>query len=1194
MRTTNYIISILALAVLTLMGCKDEIDGLQPCSPSNVVMFSTSFENAGNAPMTRSVGDSILMEVNDWVDEASLSLSGDSTIETAVTRSAPVTALSGSAGIYGYVYDDNVSASSRVFTNEKFNFDGDDLVPETPYAWKRLENLNKAKAWFCSYAPYEAGSQITPTMYNSNPGVTYTVPATPAEQIDFLYASSSEIGMANPDHKQKIPFEYHHALTAIQFRMGFACKVKSVSIKNVKNSGTFTFANGWEEATLTGDAIYTIDYGDGQDFAENDFVVNGDNTLMLMPQSFGAAGDYTDETMPKVVLVYEDGEGNEQTISASLANSSWVKGKKIVYTIFNEAVTPEYVYFDIAAGSISIAANSYSGYVYVGGTATNISKSGISAVEMAKTKFYVYQSSTTTGANDKKNTGYVNADAMNDPANCRIPNYANVTTSDGKAWGDFITNNTSLQNVSTTWLDRAASFGRTETTNKIAISGASINCDITLDNVWIDINNHGTNGALSFWCSATNTNSSTTIRLKGDNRLSQLAYCSQGNSSIRTVAQTDKTDKLTITSSKGNGNPEGTLTVGLYSTSQTYNHYNSVIGGTDNDQDSYGIHLDGGTIYAASTQTDICTAIGGGGNGVGGVFITGGRVTAVVQSTSAAIGGGIGYSSNGGNCLVEISGGEVYAYNLRHTWNTPAAAIGGGSSNGAPGNSDTTIRISGGTIYAESASGVAIGGGGSTTKDGGPADIYISGGNITATSVQGNKFPAGVAIGGGPGGTDAGKNGGTAKVYISGNPVINTGSIGGGKTNNDTGKVGSAQIEISGSPIITGQFIMAAGAASSPSFTMSGGTIINSDVNNSQFTYIEKNGAVVNIQDGTFTMTGGTISGAKATATGQVGGAVYITGNGSTCNISGGTIKNCSATRGGAIYMNGGTFNMSGGTISSNKSDADGGAVYISGGNATVTGGTISNNYAKHGNGGGVYLTGGNFSMPSGNGTITQNTANSEGATNAGSGGGIYIASTTNDVTAEIISGTITNNTADHDGGGMCVDMGGSAKATITIGAEGGTPTSPVIDHNSAALSGGGMCVLGTNSDITIYSGTIKGNVSAFVQNEDVRNDGGTVTLVGTSANCDVKYNTVIFHTNYDDADAAQNKTAEQRIVTHTNSKLAPPADPNTGNAAWTYEWHNFVRWNTQRDGTGTDYAPGTTMNISADVHLYAIWESTN
>ncbi|GHV74066.1 hypothetical protein AGMMS49940_13680 [Spirochaetia bacterium] len=144
-------------------------------------------------------------------------------------------------------------------------------------------------------------------------------------------------------------------------------------------------------------------------------------------------------------------------------------------------------------------------------------------------------------------------------------------------------------------------------------------------------------------------------------------------------------------------------------------------------------------------------------------------------------------------------------------------------------------------------------------------------------------------------------------------------------------------------------------------FTMSGGTISG---NTAPFS------GGVNVVSGMFTMLGGTISG--NTASGSYGGGV---GGGGTFTMSGGTISGntASGSYGGGVEVGGGTFTMSGGTISGNTASSQGGGVGAGGGTFAMSGGTISNNTAYY-YGGGVF---GTLTMTGG--TISGNTASSDG-----------------------------------------------------------------------------------------------------------------------------------------------------------------------------------------------------------------------
>jgi hypothetical protein len=113
---------------------------------------------------------------------------------------------------------------------------------------------------------------------------------------------------------------------------------------------------------------------------------------------------------------------------------------------------------------------------------------------------------------------------------------------------------------------------------------------------------------------------------------------------------------------------------------------------------------------------------------------------------------------------------------------------------------------------------------------------------------------------------------------------------------------------------------------------------------------------------GTFTMSGGKISGNTARPS---GGGVY---NAGTFTMSGGEISGNTANGGygGGVYNAEGTFSMSGGKTSGYTAE-NGGGVAVSGSNATFTmqGGEISGNTAIS-NGGGVLTNGGTFRIVTG------------------------------------------------------------------------------------------------------------------------------------------------------------------------------------------------------------------------------------
>jgi hypothetical protein len=276
-----------------------------------------------------------------------------------------------------------------------------------------------------------------------------------------------------------------------------------------------------------------------------------------------------------------------------------------------------------------------------------------------------------------------------------------------------------------------------------------------------------------------------------------------------------------------------------------------------------------------------------------------------------------------------------------------------------------------------------------------------------------------------------------------------------------------ASLTLDGSPnalVIDGNNVLATAAL----ITVNGGTLNMYDGvtlcnnRNTNTATIHGGGARV-VNGGSFTMSGGTISGNTA---GGNGSGVYVYGTSSRFEMQGGIIggsdlaKNTAGNNGGGVYVgNGGSFALSG-------------AAEIAGNTAV--------------NGGGVMVSGGaSFVMTAG--SITENTATS-------SGGGVDISVASFTMTAGFITGNKALN-----GGGVCI-VGGSNPAQFDM--QGGS-----ITGNSASSNGGGAHISGTDSLFKIQGGTIGGTGEAntatgsgggvYVANPGVFAMSGAASLIG-------------------------------------------------------------------------------------------------
>lgn len=548
-----------------------------------------------------------------------------------------------------------------------------------------------------------------------------------------------------------------------------------------------------------------------------------------------------------------------------------------------------------------------------------------------------------------------------------------------------------------------------------------------------------------------------------------------------------------------------------------------------------GVTIKGGTVTAVTATNG--TAIGGGiGDGSNGgaadVYISGGTVYA--YNKGLAIEGT--RESNGGN---ENSAGynpkdkdNIYVV-------MPAVAIGSGSSR-REFTVPAKVEIVGGNVYAESVGGTAVGGGSSNNYNAANAYVTISGGTVTAKSVPGEvraiheydsgKYPqyvtatgtvgsrdnvkfesvsASTSIGGGTAGvpfryqkTDANdkvitaanqvirdqSNGGNAILSVSGNARIYAGSIGGGGVNAlpnasenplyspvKAGKIGSAQVTISGG-IIQGQVIMAKGAEMDCFLEMTGGTIDNSTKDDS-FVFLKENGGAAYVENGSATISGGTIVNCDDAVD---GGVFYVVGgdvimNGGTIggtDAEGNSLGNI-ANRGGAIFVKGGNVVMSGGSILKNTAKY-GGAIYAEGGNVTIHHGIINENTAF--DGGAVYLAGdANTILKMESGQMNNNHAtgeldsNGERIEGTGDGGAIYATN------GQLFIGLNNCTGPEKDESGNVVDVNN------TLHNQSGTTDRhhPQLTGNRAEDCGGGITVA-NEGNVHFYCGDAKSNSALY------------------------------------------------------------------------------------------------------------------
>ena len=295
MKNTIYLPLYILLLVIGLSGCTD--DFVVPDRPSHMseyITFAPGLNALGGTAQTRAYVAHLGIEDESWALHATEASSH------RVVRSAPYYQLRGEAGVV-CVHDNN---TARIIDNQVYTFDGDLLKSvDRDTRWSYVVGNTMSVYTYAPYSEYIAVSNTT-----VEPTLSYTVPQQANKQLDILTASKTVSVNPNSKLNESIALTFDHSLTAIRFKMGFACKkLKSIAITHVATTGTYDFADGW--GNLSGDNTYSLTFGEGRDFAENDFVNDlntsdnsndEQNTFMMLPQTLSENSE--------VIVTYDDDE----------------------------------------------------------------------------------------------------------------------------------------------------------------------------------------------------------------------------------------------------------------------------------------------------------------------------------------------------------------------------------------------------------------------------------------------------------------------------------------------------------------------------------------------------------------------------------------------------------------------------------------------------------------------------------------------------------------------------------------------------------------------------------------------------------------------------------------------------------------------------------------------------------------------
>lgn len=256
---------------------------------------------------------------------------GNSNAGRPATRAAMQTSMYNDFKVVAAVKE-NGNVGTQYYMDDVATKTGTNWVPSKVYYWPGSNRQLRFLAW----APTDASFQSVP----NNPNATklqYTTPAEAKNQRDLVAAATDFIDSpANDGTCTPVGLQFKHLCTAIIIKTGAtmtAGTIKSVSLKGVKNSGTYDMVNSaWTLNNSTADFTIAPNKTTTNSTPNGTNLNAGESTFMLLPQTLGADS--------KLEVEFHDNiSGRDRILSASLNGAEWPMGKTVTYRL---SITPEY------------------------------------------------------------------------------------------------------------------------------------------------------------------------------------------------------------------------------------------------------------------------------------------------------------------------------------------------------------------------------------------------------------------------------------------------------------------------------------------------------------------------------------------------------------------------------------------------------------------------------------------------------------------------------------------------------------------------------------------------------------------------------------------------------------------------------------------------------------------------------------
>lgn len=247
------------------------------------------------------------------------------------TRAAMQTSMYDKFNVVAAVKE-NGTVGTQYYMNDVATKTGTNWVPSKIYYWPGSNRQLRFLAW----APTDATFQSVPNNPNAT-SLQYTTPAEAKNQRDIVAAATGFI--SNPSNDATctpVGLQFKHLCTAVIIKTGetmTAGTIKSVSLKGVKNSGTYDMvSSAWTLNNTTTDFTISPNQATTSTTPNGTNLNAGESTFMLLPQTLGADS--------KLEVAFHDNiSGRDRILSASLNGAEWPMGKTVTYRL---SITPEY------------------------------------------------------------------------------------------------------------------------------------------------------------------------------------------------------------------------------------------------------------------------------------------------------------------------------------------------------------------------------------------------------------------------------------------------------------------------------------------------------------------------------------------------------------------------------------------------------------------------------------------------------------------------------------------------------------------------------------------------------------------------------------------------------------------------------------------------------------------------------------